>query len=206
MKNFSKQFKQLSEVLQETQIRHKAETHFKITETLLASPTFKEDLAFTFKYVPYNVSEFAICENFIYPTLKEVLKLYAEEFNLWSRALIKLNLKIKGYPDYVLTQRSNLGNMVFAKPYLAVVEAKKDDFEGAWGQCLYEMYTIQQLNETPQIPVYGITSTGLVWQFGKLENKIFTQYQSLFLIQEPDILLSALKTLFQRCKDNISNY
>jgi hypothetical protein len=87
---------------------------------------------------------------------------------------------------------------------MAVVEAKKDDFSGAWGQCLYEMYTIQQLNGKPDFPVYGITSSGLVWQFAKLEHNVFTEYETLFLIQDIDNLLSAIKTLFEACKKNAS--
>ncbi len=205
-KSFSKSFKKLSDVLTELQIQHQTQVPFVITEQMKATAIFNEDLEFVFHRVPYNTSEFAICENLIYPTLKEVWKLYADIFNMWSRALIQLNLNIKGYPDYLIAKRSPLSSVVFDMPYMAVVESKKDDFSGAWGQCLYEMYTIQQLNGNPDFPVFGITSSGLVWQVGKLENNVFTEYENLYLIQDIDTLLSALKTLFETCKKNATQY
>jgi hypothetical protein len=201
-KRFSNRFKKLPSVLSELKIQHKTQVPFSVSEKMTISPFFKDELAFVFSRVPYNVSEFSICENLIYPTLKEVWKLYADDFNMWSRALVQLNLTIKGYPDYLIGKRSPLSSTIFDVPYMAVVEAKKDDFAGAWGQCLYEMYTIQQLNGKPDFPVFGIASTGLVWQFGKLENNVFTEYETLFLMQDPDTLLSAIKTLFETCKQN----
>jgi hypothetical protein len=201
--SFSKKFKQLGSVLTETQIQHIKGLPFPITEKLSPSDYFKAELKITLESVPYNISEFAICETLIYPTLREVWKPYLDVFNIWSRALIKLNINIKGYPDYLIAKRSPLSAVVFEKPYLAVVEAKKDDFDGAWGQCLYEMYTIQQLNDDKDMPVYGMTSSGLIWQIGKLEGKHFTQYSTLFTIEDLDRLFSGLKTLFELCRLNV---
>ncbi len=42
-------------------------------------------------------------------------------------------------PDYILAKQSVRGKIIFGKPLLAVVEAKKDDFEGGWAQCLLEI-------------------------------------------------------------------
>lgn len=196
---FNKKFKQLGDVLAETQIQHIKGMMFPITEKMEASDYFRQELKITLESTPYNISEFAICETLVYPTLREAWKPYLSILNIWSRALVKLNINIKGYPDYLITKRSPLSPLVFETPYLAVVEAKRDDFEGAWGQCLYEMFTIQQLNADKNMPVYGITSSGLIWQFGKLEGKIFTQYATLFTIEEIDKLFSGLKTLFEWC-------
>ena len=197
--SFSKKFKQLGDVLIETQIQHIKGISFPITEKLSPSDYFKNELKITLESVPYNISEFAICETLIYPTLREVWKPYLDIFNIWSRALVRLNINIKGYPDYLIAKRSPLSAIVFEKPYLAVVEAKKDDFEGAWGQCLYEMHAIQQMNEDRDMPVYGVTSSGLIWQFAKFEGRNFTQYSTLFTIEDLDRLFSGLKTLFELC-------
>jgi hypothetical protein len=197
---FSKTFKKLPEVLTEFGIHHIQNVPFNVSETLVASDHFKEELKFTFEKVPYNVSEFSICETLIYPTLREVFKPYSDVLNLWSRALLQLNLDIKGYPDYLIAKRSPLSTVIFDVPYVAVVEAKKDDFSGAWGQCLYEMYAIQQLNNRPDMPVYGVTSTGLIWQFGKLDGLVFTEFETLFVMRDTDRLFSALKTMFETCQ------
>ena len=200
--SFSRKFKQLGSVLEETQIKHIKGVSFPITEKLSASAHYVSELKITLESVPYNVSEFAICETLIYPTLREVWKPYLDVFNIWSRALVKLNIHIKGYPDYLIAKRSPFSAVIFEKPYLAVVEAKKDDFEGAWGQCLYEMHAIQQMNDDSNMPVYGVTSSGLVWQFGKLEGKKFIQYSTLFTVEDLDRLFSGLKTLFELCRLN----
>jgi hypothetical protein len=36
------------------------------------------------------------------------------------------------------------------EPYLIVIEAKKDNFEEGWGQCLVELITAQKLNHDSQ--------------------------------------------------------
>jgi hypothetical protein len=203
---FSKSYKMLGEVLNELSIQHISGIPYLVTENLIASDNFKAELKLTLEEVPYDISEFAICETLIYPTLREVWKHYRKVFNIWSRALIQLNLKIKGYPDYLIARRSKLSPLIFTQPYMAVVEAKKDDFRGAWGQCLYEMWTIQQLNQRPDMPVYGIATSGLIWQFGKLENGQFTQYETLFSVQETDRLFSALKTLFEHSRQTMEAF
>jgi hypothetical protein len=131
--SFSTKFRNLPEVLSEFQIQHRINTPFLITEKTVASDYFKAELQLTFEKVPYNVSETAVCETLIYPTLREVWKLYSDTFNIWSRALVQLDLHIKGYPDYLIARRSPLSNVIFDLPYVAVVEAKKEDFAGAWG-------------------------------------------------------------------------
>jgi hypothetical protein len=205
--SFSKKYKQLGDVLAETGIQHIKGVSFILNEKIQASDYFKQDIKLTLEEVPYNISEYAICETLVYPTLREVWKnYYRQSFSIWSRALVKLNLKIKGYPDYLIAKRLKQSPIIFGHPFMAVVEAKLDDFEGAWGQCLYEMWAIQQLNTDINMPVYGITSSGLIWQFGKLENGQFTQYETLFTIKNIDELFSALKTFFEQCKITMQTY
>jgi hypothetical protein len=203
MSSFSKKHKQLGDVLSEKDISHIRGESFQVIESLTASDYFNAELKLTLEEVPYNVSEFAICETLVYPVLREVWKGYKQYFNIWSRALVKLNIKIKGYPDYLIAKRAKQSPVIFGQPYIAVVEAKLDDFEGAWGQCLYEMWAIQQLNLDKTKAVYGITSSGLIWQFGKLQNNEFTQYSTLFSIKDIDMLLSALKTFFEISKTTL---
>jgi hypothetical protein len=203
---FSKSFKQLGEVLTETGIQHIKDVDFVTTESMKASDYFKSEIDLTLQEVPYNISEFAICETLIYPILREVWKNFRKDLNIWSRAAVRINLKLKGYPDYLIARRSKLSPIIFGHPYMAVVEAKLNDFEGAWGQCLMEMYTIRQLNAHPEMPVYGITTSGLVWQFGKLENGQFTQYKTLYTIEHLDGLFSALKTFFELCRKTMEAF
>ncbi len=77
--------------------------------------------------------------------------------------------RLNSFPEYILARRSPLGKVVFDKPYLLLVEAKQDNFESAWAQCLSEMIAAQNLNQNLPIIVFGITSNGERWQFAKLE-------------------------------------
>jgi hypothetical protein len=89
------------------------------------------DLLFTDGVV--DNSEDAICENLIYPVLKEVWKSYRHQLTLWSHQALTYDEDVSGVPDYIVTKRSPLGTIVFDKPYFLVVEAKQDKFEEGWG-------------------------------------------------------------------------
>jgi hypothetical protein len=65
--------------------------------------------------------------------------------------------------------------VVLDQPYFLLVEAKQDDFEAAWAQCLAEMIAAQRLNSDPTMTVFGVTSNGSVWQFGQLQATTFIQ-------------------------------
>jgi hypothetical protein len=58
-----------------------------------------------------------------------------------------------------------------AKPSLCVIEAKRDDFEKGWAQAMAEMVASSLLDAKI---CYGIVTTGKIWEFGKLENNVFT--------------------------------
>jgi hypothetical protein len=91
-------------------------------------------------------SEYAICENIISPILTEVWRGYIQNFLIWSHQPLNYDENLSGVPDYVVAQRSPRGKIVLEKPYVIVVEAKKDNFEEGWGQCLAEMLAAQKLN------------------------------------------------------------
>jgi hypothetical protein len=129
-----------------------------------------------------DCSEFAICENFIYPVLKEVWKQYRQQFILWSHKSLIYDEELLGFPEYVLAKKSPLGNVVFDKPYFILIEAKQDDFEQGWAQCMAEMIAAQKLNEKPEQDVFGIASNGEVWQFGKLNRNLFTRNQTFYSV------------------------
>jgi len=67
---FTNQFKSLAAVLKHYQIHYK-EDDFEIIKTATLNESVRQDIFFTLKEVAYNVSEAAICENLIYPVLKE---------------------------------------------------------------------------------------------------------------------------------------
>lgn len=192
-------YKSLGETLKEFQVTF-TEENFIEEANFSISKYFREDLEFTLAAGVADSTEFAICENIIYPILKEVWKTYASKFILWSHKYLNCDANLSGFPEYILARKSPLGKIVFDKPYFVLVEAKQDDFDGAWGQCLAEMIAAQRLNEMPDLTIFGITSNGSFWQFSQLKDASFTRNQVFYSIQELDKLFAAVNYVFQRCE------
>ena len=65
------------------------------------------------------------------------------------------------------------------------------------------MVAAQRLNENEQLVIFGITSNGDRWQFGKLEQAQFTLNRTFYTIQELDKLFAAVNDIFQRCEQQL---
>ena len=120
------------------------------------------------------VSENAICENIISPILNIISKHH--KISLWSHVRLDVSEKegLVGIPDFLIAPVSEIGT-TFTQPIICVAEAKKENFNEGWAQALSEMIAIQRFNDRVDKDIYGIVTTGLFWQFGKLNQKNFTQ-------------------------------
>ena len=196
-------YKSLAAALKDLQIVYR-EVDFVEPVEFVVTDYFREDLTMVMREGVVNNSEFAICENLVYPVLKEVWKKYYQQFVIWSHQFLSDGLGLEGFPEYILAKKSDLGKIVFERPFLLLVEAKQDDFDAAWGQCLAEMVAAQRLNGSEQIPLFGIASNGGVWQFGRLVGDRFDLNQFFYTIQELDRLLSAVNFVFQECDRQLS--
>ncbi|MGJ5632334.1 hypothetical protein [Nostoc sp. CALU 1950] len=196
-------FKTIGEVIKAFQVTY-TESSF-ISEVQFNIPDyFREDLELMMRDAVVDNSEFAICENLIYPVLKEIWKTYRHHFLLWSHQSLNYDENLSGFPEYILAKRSPLGKVVFDKPYFILIEAKQDNFEAGWAQCLAEMIAAQRLNGEYQIVIFGIVSNGDRWQFGKLEAENFTRNSTYYTIQEIDKLFGAVNFIFQQCEAQLN--
>ena len=200
-------YKSISAVAKEFIIKYVRE-NFIIETEFTISQTFRDELELTFNESVFDNSEIAICENIIYPVLREVWKQYRSKFLLWSHQTLVYDEKLCGVPDYILAKRSPLGTVVFDKPYIVLVEAKKEsDFTEGWEQCLAEMIAAQRLNTEPDVipNIFGIVSNGAIWQFGKLNSNLFTQNKTFYTIQELERLFAAVNYIFKECESQLNN-
>jgi hypothetical protein len=197
-------YKSLSAVIKKFQIKY-VQTNFVLETEFPVKDDFKSELDLLFTDGVIDNSESAICENLIYPVLKEVWKFYRSKLTLWSHQTLIYDEDLSGVPDYIVTQRNPLATIVFDKPYFLAVEAKQDKFEEGWGQCLAEMIAVQRINDDLEKTVFGIVSNGKVWQFGKLNADIFTRSRNLYTIEELDKLFAAVNYIFQQCELQINN-
>lgn len=198
-----KKFKSLSDVLKFYNI-HYFEANFIIVKTEKLNEVMQLDIMFTLKEIPYDISEAAICENLIYPLLKEAWKPYASVLMLWSHQALEDDTGNIRIPDYLISKRSALGKIIFDFPLLAVIEAKKDNFSLGWMQCSLDMIKIRQLHKNDNIDIYGLVSNGKIWEVAKLSNQQFIVYKNRFFIEELDTLFNMLVSVLELCKTAIN--
>lgn len=187
-------------VLKKFQITYREE-NFAVGTPVTLSDYFQAELNLVRTELVTDNSEYAICENLIYPILKEIWKLHREKLMLWSHESLRYDDDLSGIADYLIAKKSSLGKLVLEQPYLMVIEAKKDNFTEGWGQCLAELVAIQKLNEGYFTQtLFGIVSNGEVWEFGKLVGAQFTKNIDLYSIKELETLCGVLNNLFEQCK------
>ncbi|MDQ3129147.1 MAG: hypothetical protein M3Q99_00095 [Acidobacteriota bacterium] len=179
------------------------EENFVFAKPVEPPPVFLQEFAFTLENLPVFTSEGARTEAVIFPILREVYKDYSDKFVLWIQKSFSYDAKLNGTPDYLIATKSPLGKTVLAKPLLGVVEAKKNDFEVGWAQCLAELVAIQKINADDETPVFGIVTDGERWQFGKFEKNLLTRHASSFIIDDLPELFGALHYVFQSISINI---
>jgi hypothetical protein len=193
-------YKNMGTVLKKFQITYREENFVAVTPVTL-SDYFQAELNLVRTELVTDNSEYAICENLIYPILKEIWKLHREKLMLWSHESLRYDDDLSGIADYLIAKKSSLGKLVFEQPYLMVIEAKKDNFTEGWGQCLAELVAIQKLNEGYFTQtLFGIVSNGEVWEFGKLVGAQFIKNIDLYSIKELETLCGVLNNLFEQCK------
>lgn len=198
-------YKSIGAVVKEFQVTY-TESDFIAETPLTPNDYFREELQFVMREGVVNNSEYAICENLVYPVLREVWKSYYSKFLLWSHESLIYDEQLSDFPEYILAKRSPLGKVVLDKPYLLLVEAKQDNFDAAWGQCLAEAIAAQRLNDSLDTIVFGIASNGLFWQFGKLEANVFTKRITPYTIYELDKLLAAVNYIYRQCEIQLEQF
>lgn len=188
-------YKNIADVLQEFSLTYR-EANFIEQTPLTIDPYFEKRLNFILKEAIVFNSEYAICENIIYPILVEIWQKYAEKLLIWSHQPLNYDNKLSGIPDYIVAQRSPRGKVILDQPYLILIEAKKDNFEEGWGQCLAELITAQKLNSDQNSRLFGIVSNGKLWEFGCLQATVFTKNIKYFVLDDLSPLMEAINFIF----------
>ena len=194
-------FKTISEVLEKFRIVYAENDFFRVEEPLNPSEQFLQDFEFCRQHIDIFASEAARCEAIIFPILKEIYKGYADDYALWIQKPIAYDELLSGTPDYLIATKSELGKPVVGTPLIVLVEAKKNDFEQGWGQCLAELVAAQRINNAPDFPVYGIVSDGIWWQFGHLVSDVFTQNRTSFSVDNLPVLFGAVDAVFKSTRE-----
>ncbi len=194
-------FKSVPEVQAKFGIKSSEEDFIGVEEALTPSESFLQEFEFNRQHLNTLGSEMARCETLIFPVLREVYKPYAESYMLWIGESLAYDATLTGTPDYFIATKSELGKRVVGTPLIILVEAKKNDFELGWGQCLAELIAAQKINEDAAFPVYGIVTDGMLWQFGKLVGVRFTENITPFSLGDLPRLFGAIDAVFKAAQN-----
>lgn len=189
-------YKTISQIQKEFGIKYQEENFIQI-QPFEASQAFLEDIKFNLENIDVYTSEASRTELIVTPILLEVYKKYYEKYSFWIQKYITYTDKLSGTPDYMIATKSPLGKTVLDTPLIVIVEAKKNDFEQGWGQCLAELVAAQKINEDNLLPVYGIVTDGELWKFGKLIETTFTKNIDGYTVTALSNLLGAIDFILQ---------
>jgi hypothetical protein len=98
-----------------------------------------------------------------------------------------------GVCDY-LVSRSPLTFRIHP-PVVLIVEVKRS-LDHCLSHCLVELAAAQRLNNSTE-PIYGVLTTGLGWQFLKLEGAIATVEQTVYALEPLDRIGSILAAMMR---------
>ena len=145
-------------------------------------------------------TEKARSELIIAPILVEVRKHFLDRASLFSG--VELNVDrdrgLNGVCDFLLSRSPS--QLMLKAPVVVIVEAKKENINGALGQCIAEMWAAKLFNQQHQndIPIiYGAATTGNDWKFLRLCDRLveidLTEYQ----LSNIDKILGILSLAFK---------
>jgi hypothetical protein len=145
-------------------------------------------------------SEMYFREHFIFPFMHLAWQRHPR-LKLWSQQALEYDSQLNGEPDFLVSAWTDEPvRELVNKPLLAVAEAKKQDFESGWAQCVAEMLACQKINGDENITVFGIVSTGLSWEFGKLDHDKFIREPEPLGLNDPHRLFGAIDHVFAECE------
>ena len=188
------QFKNIADVQKAYNIRY-AESSFISSIEIMVPPVLIEEFEFNKENIDIFSSEASRSELIVSPLLRSVYKNHSKNYSFWIQKPIAFDKVLSGTPDYIFSKRSSLGKTVLETPIVIVVEAKKNDFEQGWGQCLAELVASQKINNNDKKSVYGIVTDGNLWQFGRLNTDLFTKNEKNYTIDDLQELYGALEYL-----------
>jgi hypothetical protein len=128
-----------------------------------------------------------------------------DRLKIWKGANLESDTTC-GIADYLIAERKGY----LKRPFLCIIEAKRDDFDQGLAQCLVEMQACQwenqQVKQTsdPVIDIFGIVTNGGTWQFYKLTPKGEVYGTSAYSIGDLELLLGRIHHVFYLCEQNLS--
>ena len=152
------------------------------------------------RLVKRSVSEKAKSEFIVAPLLLELESSLIDKISLFSGDdfTVDRKLGLNGICDFLISKSP--AQLTIKAPFIAIVEAKKGVLKDGWGQCIAELVAAQRFNRHrgQDIPIiYGIVTSGILWQFMQLENQTVTVEPDEYPLLPIDRILGILHWLVE---------
>jgi hypothetical protein len=139
-------------------------------------------------------SEKARNEFIIAPILLAVRELSNNAVSIFSGERFDVDTSdgLAGECDFLLALSPTVP--IIRAPVMFVVEAKKQDIAGGIGQCAAQMIAARRFNvrnARPLARVYGCVTTGEVWQFLRLDERVVSYHTNRLFLDDVGLILSA---------------
>ncbi|ABG51234.1 conserved hypothetical protein [Trichodesmium erythraeum IMS101] len=129
------------------------------------------------EYIPLAVaigSEKARSELILAPILVDIKKQLNNQISIFSGIEFNVNPDqgLNGFCDFIISRSTR--QLIIEAPVITLVEAKNDNLKSGFSQCIAEMLAAQLFNKRKGNninKVYGVVTTGTVWQFLELESE-----------------------------------
>jgi hypothetical protein len=139
-------------------------------------------------------SEKARSEGIIYPVLLELRRLQHQQISLFSGEDFSIDeaAGLNGVCDFLIGCSPEV--LEIEAPVVVIVEAKKAELKTGLGQCIAEMVAAQRFNEGQghEFTIYGAVSSGIQWQFLKLEGCTVTIDLTIYPLPPVEVVLADL--------------
>lgn len=144
-------------------------------------------------------TEKARSEFLIAPILGE-LKEINPDVSLFSGTEFNVDIEkgLNGICDFLISKSRE--QLSIEAPVIMIVEAKKENLNAATPQCIAEMLAAQIFNQNQGnliTSIYGVVTTGSVWRFLKLENRVVNIDLNEIYLNPVDNLLGILTTVIK---------
>ena len=73
-------------------------------------------------------------------------------------------------------------------------------------QCVAARLACQKINADDHLTVYSIVSSGLFWEFGKLEEHTFTKHLLSYAMSDPQKVYGLVESIFAACEEALISY
>jgi hypothetical protein len=161
-----------------------------------SSPTFSAIFAEWFPLAQQAKSEKAKSELLVSPILLEARKLTTNRVELFSGEEFSVDKEkgLSGFCDFMLSRSAT--PYIMEAPVIMLVEAKKGELDLGLGQCVAEMVAAQMFNAHKGKPIetiFGIVTSGKLWQFLKLEAQSVTIDPNEYQVTPVERILGILK-------------